>query len=127
MYDVKEATIIKTTLSCIKIKGKESRSRILASKTMTRRQIGLRARNKLAQLSPNSRGRLANVPRLLEPPSSSYFSLSLSLYQRLGTRLEIFPGLTTVGKKWREKSVKIMKETQENKKNKSESPKLDSN
>lgn len=33
---------------------------------MRRRQIGLRARNKLAQLSPNSRGSLANVARLPE-------------------------------------------------------------
>lgn len=36
------------------------------SKTMRRRQIGLRARNKLAQLSPNSRGSSANVARLPE-------------------------------------------------------------
>lgn len=50
---------------------------------MRRRQIGLRARNKLAQLSPNSRGILANVARL--PASSNFsslafFSLFLSLF-----------------------------------------------
>lgn len=41
---------------------------------MRRRQIGLRARNKLAQLSPNSRGILANVARL--PASSNFSSLA---------------------------------------------------
>lgn len=49
---------------------------------MRRRQIGLRARNKLAQLSPNSRGILANVARL--PGSSNFSSIllpsSLSLF-----------------------------------------------
>jgi len=39
-----------------------------SSKTMRRRQIGLRARNKLAQLSPNSRGSTANVARLPREP-----------------------------------------------------------
>lgn len=53
-------------------------SRGEAGKTMRRRQIGLRARNKLAQLSPNSRGILANVARL--PGSSNFFSILLAFF-----------------------------------------------
>lgn len=53
-------------------------SRGEAGKTMRRRQIGLRARNKLAQLSPNSRGILANVARL--PGSSNFSSILLPFF-----------------------------------------------
>ena len=66
---------------------------------MRRRQIGLRARNKLAQLSPNSRGILANVARL--PGSLNFSSILLSLPHPSSTVLlqkvrrrssELFPG-----------------------------------
>jgi len=66
------------------------RGRGRSSKTMRRRQIGLRARNKLAQLSPNSRGSTANVARLPgepgEPPH--FFPLGTSGTRRGGREEE---------------------------------------
>lgn len=64
-------------------------SRGEAGKTMRRRQIGLRARNKLAQLSPNSRGILANVARL--PGSSNFSSILLPFFFSSFVSLAPFP------------------------------------